>query len=68
MEFNKAISILKTGDGNDVDEARHVVTVEVAEHCTKSTDNLGDWIANGSYTGSETPQSIAAEWDSYTAD
>lgn len=51
--------------GSDlVFNAVHLVVVEVRGLCATDTDGIGDWIENGSYTGAETPQSIAAEWDS----
>jgi hypothetical protein len=28
----------------------------------RDTSGLMDWIANGDYDGSETPESVAAEW------
>lgn len=45
------------------------VTEMVMQHTTEPTtdedgaDELQDWLSNGSYTGSETPESVAAEWD-----
>ena len=45
-------------------EAAHLVVTEVARVAKTDTSELGDWIEGGSYTGNETPQSIAAEWDS----
>lgn len=33
--------------------------------CNTDTDGLEDWLAgSGGYSGNETPESIAAEWDS----
>lgn len=45
----------------------------VSEHCTTPTqwrgdDMLGDWLAQGEYTGAETAESIAAEWDALSAE
>lgn len=75
MTFQEAIQALAQGRGIDpepewdatIDEARHVVAVEVASLCKTDTDGIGDWISAGDYSGSETAESIAVEWDSLSA-
>lgn len=64
MTFQEAIQILINRDEDQIDEARSVVTRAVLAIVSGSDDDgaLGDWIANGEYTGNETPESIAAEW------
>jgi hypothetical protein len=65
MEFNQAIAILAQGSKHDqIDEARSVVTRAVLEIVGGRDDDgaLGDWIAAGEFSGSETAESIAAEW------
>lgn len=45
------------------------VTRMVMEFTTEPTtdehgaDELQDWLSNGDWSGNETPQSVAAEWD-----
>lgn len=45
------------------------VTRMVREYTTKPTtdehgaDALQDWLSNGDWSGNETPQSVALEWD-----
>lgn len=77
MTFQEALNILNhrrqieeeaddphTG-ANLVLAAAHLVVTEVAAVAETNTDGLGDWIESGDYTGTETPESIAVEWDSY---
>lgn len=69
MTFEEAITILAaTGSFNGSeksDEARSLVTRTVRSLVRKVQyeDSFGDWIANGDYTGNETAERIAAEWD-----
>lgn len=69
MTFEQAITILATtGSFNgsaESDEARSLVarTVRGLVRTVRFEDSFGDWIANGSFSGNETPESIAAEWD-----
>lgn len=76
MTFQEALQILndrkqiqedapdaRTG-ADIVLNAAHFVVIEVSAHCQTDTGGIGDWIEGGSYTGTETPESIAAEWDS----
>lgn len=75
MDFQQALDILNRrrqvqeeaddprAGANLVLNAAHLVVTEVARSCETSTDGLADWIEEGSYTGDETPESIAAEWD-----
>ena len=50
------------------------VTGLVSAHCKESTtdehgaDTLQDWLSHGSYDGTETAESIAAEWDELVRD
>lgn len=72
MTFQEAIAILVNGRGIDptiewdaqIDEARHIVTRDILAVVGGRDDDgsLGDWIANGSFNGSETAESLAAEW------
>jgi len=72
MDFHEAITILAQGRGVDpaiewdaqIDQARTVVTRAVLAVVGGRDDDgrLGDWIAAGDYTGNETAESIAADW------
>ena len=72
MTFQEAINVLAQGRGIDptvewdaaIDEALTIVTRAVLYIVGGRDDNgeLGDWIAAGNFTGSETAESIAAEW------
>jgi hypothetical protein len=61
-EVQEAATDPRTG-ANLVLEAAHLVVTEVAALCVTDTDGLDNWIEEGTYTGNETPASIAAEWD-----
>lgn len=65
MTFAAALAILDAESG-DIDSARWVVANDVSSFAIIDEDNFdgfGDWIAAGEYTGGETPESIAAEWN-----
>lgn len=56
--------------------ARNWYTVSqiVGRYCDEPTtdehgaDELQDWLSHGDYSGNETPESIAAEWDQLCRD
>jgi hypothetical protein len=67
MNFQQALNALISRDKNEIDEARTVVTRAVADaldisYSSDEAASLGDWIAAGEFGGSETAESIAAEW------
>ena len=69
MEFKQAVTQMTQYDKSD--EAVTAIFDAVEPLCKTSTDGgdgetpLWDWLAaTGGYTGSETPDSIAVEWDS----
>lgn len=72
MNFSEAIHIL----AKVINERKliEIVNAEVEPLCKTPTYNnentdehthLYDWLAEGNYSGKETPQSLADEWDSY---
>jgi hypothetical protein len=65
MNAQQAIEILAGKAEGDKDEALQELSVAVlAESAYGDPDSsLTDWLAAGDYTGSETVESIAAEWD-----
>ena len=73
MTAEQAIQILAASRGvNDDDATKDVVydaiivlsaAVLEASETGDPNDSLSDWIGSGTYTGSETVESIAAEWD-----
>ncbi len=66
MSFADAVAILAARSG-DIDSARWVVANDVSIYAIIDEgdfDGFGDWIAAGDYTGNETAQSIAEEWNS----
>ena len=64
MNAHEAVEILATRQGN-IDEAIQelAAAVEMESEYGDPDGSLTDWIAAGSYTGSETVESLAAEWD-----
>jgi hypothetical protein len=65
MNFQQALDALISRDENNIDEARSIVTRTVADvlgisYSSDEAVSLGDWIAAGEFSGSETPESIAA--------
>lgn len=65
MTYEQALNIMVNGEG-DKYEAIQVIEREVAavsEHADPDS-SLQDWIAAGQYKLTDTPESIAAEWDS----
>lgn len=70
MNFKQAVAQMV--EGNNSDDVVQVIFDEVEPLCKTSTDGNGgetthlwDWLREtGGYTGKETPQSIASEWDS----
>ena len=73
MTAEEAIKILAASRGlNDDDATKDVVydavlvladAVLEASETGDPNNSLTDWIAGGTYTGNETVESIAAEWD-----
>lgn len=68
MTFQQAINELTSG--NRSDEAVKVVAQVVASNSQRgqwysgpSSTNVADWVAEGEYTGTETAEALAAEWD-----
>ena len=64
MNAQEAIKILAGAPGNK-DEAVQELSVAVLSESEYGDpdSSLTDWIAAGQYTGNETVESIAAEWD-----
>lgn len=69
INAKQAIKLASTGEMTD--KIAVAICEEVEPLCktntgdgTSETTSLYDWIYEGSYTGSETPKSIASEWDS----
>jgi hypothetical protein len=48
-----------------LDAIRAIIDM-VEDHCSTDTTGMADWIANGDWSGSATPQQIAEEWDMLT--
>ena len=69
MNFEQAVKQMAIG--NKSDEAIQVIFDAVGPECKTSTDDddgetttLWDWLsATGGYTGNETPEDLAQEWD-----
>lgn len=65
MDFQQALQIMAT-DGNR-GKALDVIKAEVLKHSTKgkggTVANLGDWLQCQGWDGTETAESVAAEWD-----
>lgn len=69
MNFKQAIRKMQSGK-DDQAVATIVAAVDpLIATTTDGSDNnttLSDWIAEGEFTGDETPESIAAEWNELT--
>lgn len=65
MMFGDAIKIMVSGEG-DTYQAIQVIESAVlgASEYGDPDHSLNDWIAAGQYQLTDTPESIAAEWDS----
>ena len=65
MNAQQAIAILAGKANGNRDAAIQELSVAVAAESEYGDpdSSLGDWLAAGEYTGSETVESIAAEWD-----
>ena len=68
MTFQQAINELASG--NRSDEAVKVVAQAVANNSRRGqwydgpdSTNVAEWVAEGEYTGGETVNGLAAEWD-----
>jgi uncharacterized protein YoaH (UPF0181 family) len=68
MTFQQAISELT--NGNKSDEAIKVVAQAVSSNSRRgewydgtNSTNINDWVAEGDYSGGETIEGLAAEWD-----
>lgn len=68
MTFQQAISEL--ANGNESDKAIKVVAQAVATTSQRGewydgpgSTNILDWVAEGDYSGGETIEGLAAEWD-----
>jgi hypothetical protein len=68
MTFKQAIKIMVNGtdDSDKRYEAVQVIELAVAEASEYGDPDrsLQDWISAGSFKTTDTPESIAAEWDS----
>lgn len=65
MDTQTAILILAGKSKGNIDNARQALAAAVLAECEYGDpdSSLMDWIAAGSYTGNETVESIAEEWD-----
>lgn len=67
MTFQEALNVMVNGtdDSNESYEAIQVIESEVAavSEYGDPDSSLQDWIAAGQYKLTDTPESIAAEWD-----
>ena len=68
MTFQQAINEL--ANGNRSDEVVAVVAQAVASNSRRgewydgpNSTNVADWVAEGDYSGNETVNGLAAEWD-----
>lgn len=79
MNWNDAIAAIiahthrEIDDYEVVDEARHTVYLEVScildnAGTTYDDESLCDWLANGDYDGTETPEAITDEWIAISAE
>lgn len=74
--WETAVRVLALGRGMSpepawdalVDGARSLVARTVAGLVTADPDGIGDWVAAGEYTGDESPEQLAREYDRATAD
>lgn len=68
MKFETALKIMVTGAGNSDQRYEAVQVIEAAVCDVSQVGNpdssLQDWISAGQYKMTDTPESIAAEWDS----
>ena len=65
MDAQQAIAILAgkaNGDSYEAIKALEEAVIDASEYGDPD-NSLQDWIGNGQYTGEETVESIAAEWD-----
>lgn len=62
MTWSEAVAVLASREG-DLDEARHVVTRDLCDALGRDDSDgaLGDWLAAGAWSGSETLTQIVAE-------
>ncbi|HMT20458.1 MAG TPA: hypothetical protein PKE20_04305 [Promineifilum sp.] len=67
MTFRQALNILVNGtdDSDEQYEAVQVIELAVkdASEVGDPDSSLQDWISGGQYKMTDTPESIAAEWD-----
>lgn len=65
MDARQAVKVMATSNDRDaLHKATMALSREVRYYTKTDTDGLEEWIADGDFTGRETPRSIAAEWDS----
>ena len=70
MNFEQAIQVAGNGMSDETLAALHSA---VEPHCatetrpTDGTTTLYEWLAEGDYSGNETPEALAAEWDELSA-
>lgn len=65
MTFQQALKIMVAGDSDQCYEAVQVIEAAVCEASEYGDpySSLQDWISAGQYKPTDTPESIAAEWD-----
>jgi hypothetical protein len=69
MNWNTAIWTLNNREEAEeqnpdaVLDAIRAMIDQIEDYCETDTDGMDDWIANGDWSGSATPQQIAEEWD-----
>ncbi len=67
MTFQQALNILVTGTDDSDERYEAVMVVELAVKDASEVgdpdSSLQDWISAGRYEMTDTPESIAAEWD-----
>lgn len=68
MNWETAISTIINHDLERIDDARHTIYLEVScildnTGVIYDDESLAQWLDNGDYDGTETPESIADEWN-----
>lgn len=68
MTFEQAVRTMIDGPDSDAVETINAAVEPICKTETNNTADssktrLCDWIADGYYDGTETPERIAAEWD-----
>lgn len=67
MTWQQAVQAMAANDWDELDRSEVIDRMTDDLKAYGRGDEMGDWIADGSWDGSETAAQVQADWDEYLA-